>query len=291
MLLLTVAVGFVLLIVAANVANILRARAGARAPEVAIRLSLGAGRRRLVRQFLTESALLSLLGGALGIGFAFLGVRLVDSALPEALYRVGRLEVDGLALVFTCGVSLVAAVLFGLVPALRGTGLDLSQALKEAGGRSGIGGSRERLRGLLVVSQISLAVVLLAGAFSLLVSASTLHRVDLGFEPDRALTMRLSLPAAKYQSGGETAAFFDDLTRRLEPLPGIDAAAVSPLPLSFSTLRHRARGAGLRARLGGRASLRPSHHRHPHYFASLGIPLRRGRSFDQRDSADGPGWW
>ena len=287
MTLLMAAVGFVLLIVAANVANMLLARAGARSQEVAIRTSLGADRRRLVRQFLTESLLLALLGGGLGVLLAFYGTRLIGGALPQALYRVGALEIDGLALAFTLTVALASAFLFGLVPALRGTRVDLAGSLKE-GGRGGEGGLKgRRLRGLLVVSQLALAVVLLSGAFLMLGNASRMKSRDLGFETGEALTMRLVLPASKYPDGAQHAAFFDDLTRRLEALPGIDAAAaVLPLPLSFSTY-------GVEFEVPGREPASPeerltAHEIYvtAHYFAALGIPLERGRAFDDRDRAD-----
>ena len=287
MLLLTAAVGFVLLIVAANVANMLLARAGARAQEVAIRTSLGAGRRRLVRQFLTESLLLALLGGGLGVLLALYGVRSIGGALPEALYRVGGFEIDALALAFTTAVAIASALLFGLVPALRGTRVDLSGSLKE-GGRGGEGGVKgRRLRGLLVVSQLTLAVVLLSGALLMLGNVSRMKGQDLGFETGEALTMRLVLPDAKYPEAAQRAAFFGDLTRRLEALPGIDAAAaVLPLPLSFSTY-------GVEFEVPGREPTSPgerlSAHRiyvTPRYFDALGIRLARGRVFDRRDTAD-----
>ncbi len=287
MTLLMAAVGFVLLIVAANVANMLLARAGARSREVAIRTSLGAERRRLVRQFLTESLLLALLGGGLGVLLAFFGTRLIGGALPDALYRVGALAVDAPALAFTMVVALASAILFGLVPALRGTRVDLSGSLKE-GGRGGEGGVKgRRLRGLLVVSQLSLAVVLLSGAFLMLGNASRMKSRDLGFDTGQALTLRLVLPQTKYPEAAQRAAFFDDLTRRLEALPGIDAAAaVLPLPLSFSTY-------GVEFEVPGREPAAPeerltAHKTYvtPHYFASLGIPLERGRAFDHRDHAD-----
>ncbi len=284
MMLLMAAVGFVLLIVTANVANMLLARAGARSQEVAIRTSLGADRPRLVRQFLTESLLLALLGGALGVLLAFYGTRLIGGALPEALYRVGALTVDGLALAFTTAVALASAFLFGLVPALRGTRVDLAGSLKE-GGRGGEGGVKgRRLRGLLVVSQLTLAVVLLSGAFLMLGNASRMKSHDLGFETGESLTMRLTLPKAKYAGDAQRAAFFDQLTRRLEALPEVEtAAAVLPLPLSFSTY-------GVEIEVPGREPASPDErltaHRiyvTPHYFASLGIPLERGRAFDDRD--------
>ncbi len=287
MMLLMAAVGFVLLIVAANVANMLLARAGARSQEVAIRTSLGADRRRLVRQFLTESLLLALLGAGLGMLLAFFGTRLIGGALPEAIYRVGALEVDASALAFTVATALASALLFGLVPALRGTRVDLSGSLKE-GGRGGEGGVRgRRLRALLVVSQLSLTVVLLSGAFLMLGNASRMRTTDLGFETDQALTMRLVLPDSKYHQGTQRTAFFDDLTRRLEALPEIDsAAAILPLPLSFSTY-------GVEFEVPGREPATPEERLSanriyvtPHYFASLGIPLERGRVFDDRDRAD-----
>ncbi len=289
MFLLSAAVGFVLLIVAANVANILLARAGARTAEVAIRTSLGAGRRRLVRQFLTESALLSLLGGTLGIALAYQGVRQIESGMPEALYRVGALEVDDAALAFTLGVSLASAFLFGMVPALRGTRVDLSLSLKD-GGRSISGGQGgRRLQNLLVVSQISLAVILLGGAFSVIRSAAAMRDVDLGFNPENVLTMRLSLPSAKYDTGPQRAAFFDDLGRRLESLPGVEAAAaILPLPMSFSVY-------GIEFEIPGRELTSPDErlranriYATPHYFSALGIPLLRGRAFSDPDSAEAP---
>ncbi|MEM7354603.1 MAG: FtsX-like permease family protein, partial [Acidobacteriota bacterium] len=262
----------------------------ARSPEVAIRTSLGADRGRLLRQFLTESSLLALLGGALGVGLAFYGVRLLGSALPEALFRVGALSVDATALAFTLTLSLATAVLFGLAPALRGAKVDLSQTLKE-GGRSVEGGRRgRRLRGFLVVAQLSLAVVLLSGAFMMIGTASRLQSFDLGFDPDDVLTLRLSLPDADYDTREKRVTFFDQLTQRLEGLPGIDsAAAVGPLPLSFSTYGvefeipgHQPASAD--ERLGAHYITAT-----PHYFDAMGIPLRRGRAFDERDTTESAG--
>lgn len=288
MVLLMGAVSFVLLIVSANVANILLARAGERSAEVAIRTSLGAARQRLMRQFLTESALLALLGGALGALFAAFGVRLIGNALPEALFRVGALEVDATALAFALGASLVTSLLFGLAPAFRGSRVDLAESLKE-GARSAAGGLRgRRLRGLLVVSQLSLAVVLLAGAFSMVGTATRMRHLDLGFETGQALTMRLVLPSSKYETGEERAAFFDGLTRRLEGLPGVTAAAaVLPLPMSFSTYT-------VEFEIPGREPSDPDERLSAHevivtprYFDALGIPIRRGRAFDDRDRGAG----
>lgn len=284
------AVAFVLLIVSANVANLLLAKAGARSSEVAIRTSLGADRGRLVRQFLTESTLLALLGGALGVVLAVYGVRLIDGALPEALFRVGALGVDATALPFTLAVSLATAVVFGLAPAWRGSSVELGQTLKE-GGRGAEDGVRgRRLHGALVVAQLSLAVVLLSGAFLMIGTADGLKRFDLGFESDSALTLRLVLPGARYDTAERRATFFDDATRRIEALPGVAAAAaVSPLPMSFSTY-------GVELEVPGHEPARPEtrprgHHVTitPHYFDAMGIPLRRGRAFDERDAAGSAG--
>lgn len=287
MVLLMGAVGFVLLIVTANVANILLARAGARASEVAIRTSLGADRRRLVRQFLTESGLLALLGGGIGAALAFSGVRLIDRALPDALYRVGHLSVDTTALVFTLGTSLLAALFFGLVPAFRGTRVDLVSGLKE-GGRGSEGGKRGgHLRGLLVVSQLSLAVVLLSAALLLIGGTARMQSTELGFAPERSLTLRLTLPEAKYGNSAQTTDFFARLTQRLETLPSVDAAAaVHPLPLSFST---RGVEFAIPGREPSKADERLIAHGirvTPSYFEALPISLRQGRTFDARDTAD-----
>jgi len=287
MVLLMGAVGFVLLIVAANVANILLARAGARASEVAIRTSLGANRRRLVRQFLTESGLMALLGGALGTVIAFAGVRLIDRALPDALYRVGKLSVDPTALVFTVALSLASAILFGLVPAFRSTRVDLVSGLKE-GARGGEGGKRGgRLRGLLVVSQVSLAVVLLSAAFLLIGGTARMQSTDLGFDPDRSLTLRLTLPKAKYLTASQTNEFFTQLTQRLENLPGVESAAVvQPLPLSFSTYSIEFEIPGRQPATRKERLLAHTIRVSPHYFDALPIALLKGRSFDERDTAE-----
>jgi putative ABC transport system permease protein len=287
LLLLLGAVGFVLLIACANVANLSLARGAARRKEVAIRVALGATRLRLIRQHLTESILLALVGGGLGVLLALWSVSLLVTSLPDTMPRTDEIGIDGRVLSFTCLVSILTGILFGLAPALQGSKPELNEALKEGGGKATESHGRNRLRGLLVVSEVALSLVLLAGAGLLIKSFWHLQQVNPGFNYENALAIRLSLSNYKYPEKKQLAAFYQQALARLETLPGVTSAGASTLlPLSGSGSRQG-------FRIEGRAPSSPdeileAHDRSisPGYFRTAGIPLLRGRAFTEADNAD-----
>ena len=227
------AVGFVLLIACVNVANLLLARAAARESEIAVRTALGAGRGRLVRQLLTESLILSVVGGLLGLLLAVWGIEALVGLEPQGIPRLGDVGVDPVVIGFTMALALVTGLLFGVFPALQSTRSGLASALKE-GGRGALSArSGSRMRTTLVITEVALAVTLLAGAGLLIRSFSRLAAVDPGFKVQPALTFDLTLPDARYKDEPQQVAFFDDLLPKLEALPGVEgAAAVMGIPLS-----------------------------------------------------------
>lgn len=283
------AVGFVLLIACANVANLLLARAGARQREIALRAALGAGRWRIIRQLLTESSLLGVFGGALGLLLAYWGIRLLMLLAPARIPFLGDTRIDGLVLAFTALASIVTGVIFGLAPALTAARIDVHRTLME-GGRSGSeprGG--RRLRSLLVVSEVALALVLLIGAGLLIQSFIRIQEVEPGFVPEGVLTASITLPSQKYAQPEQRINFYRQVIERLQAQPGIKAAGlVSILPLSGNN-------AGFGVQIEGRPPAQPGeapifYYRSAseEYFRALGTPLRKGRFFDQRDIAGAP---
>ncbi|HZT60329.1 MAG TPA: ABC transporter permease [Pyrinomonadaceae bacterium] len=282
------AVGFVLLIACANVANLLLARAAARQKEVAVRAALGASRWRVVRQLLTESVLLALAGGGLGLLLAVWGVDLLlklnDNRLPRA-YDVG---LDKNVLLFTLGVSVLTGVVFGLAPAFQTSRVSLHDTLKE-GGRTGRAGVSQRVRGALVVAEISFAVVLLVGAGLLVRSFTQLEQVSPGFEPRGVLALMVSLPGNKYADDSSRAAFMRQMLEQVRALPGVKSAAtITTLPMS---------GLNQSGSFGIEGKPTPRGQDSPHgdrwmasddYFQTMGVPLVRGRFFDAHDTADAP---
>jgi putative ABC transport system permease protein len=286
-LVLLAAVGFVLLIACTNVANLLLARAAAREIEMAVRTALGARRSRLVRQLLTESVLLSLVGAGLGLLLAVWGVDLLVKLKPAGIPRLDNVGVDGAVVLFTIATAIVTGVLFGLVPAFSAT--RVSNALKE-GGRGAIGArSGNRIRGVLVVAELALAVMLLAGAGLLLRSFMKLQAVDPGFKVGPALTFDLTLPDARYKDDETRLAFFDRLLPRLRALPGVrSASSVMGLPLSGLDFI-------ISFEVKGRPPVPPAQEpamqvrvATPDYFSTIGIPLKRGRLFTGDDTAGSP---
>jgi putative ABC transport system permease protein len=226
------AVGFLLLIACANVANLLLARAEARQREIAVRSALGAGGWRVLRQLLTESLVLSSISAVVGLGFAYAGVRFLAWWNPANIPRVAGVALDGRVLAFTAIVALVTSVVFSLVPARRALKTDLTDSLKDGGQSVSGGGARQRFRNALVVVEMALAVVLLVGAGLMLRSLWALQRVPLGFEPSGVLTMRIALPAASYDKPEQVELFFRQLMDRVGQLPGVRAAgAARSLPL------------------------------------------------------------
>ena len=227
------AVVFVLLVACANVANLLLARSSVRHKEITIRSAMGAGRSQLIRQLLTESLLLSVVGGALGLGLAFWGTSLVSSAGSQINPMFQNIQLDMRVLLFTLGISIVTGLIFGLAPALQISKPNLTESLKEGGRSSGAGGSRNRLRSALVVSEIAMTLVLLVCAGLLIRTVMRLRSVDTGFNPQNILAMNIGLPAIKYPKPENRVAFFKQTTERIASLPGVKAAGItSVLPLS-----------------------------------------------------------
>ena len=226
------AVGFLLLIACANVANLLLARAEARQREMAVRAALGANRIRMVRQLLTESLVLTAASAVVGLGLAYAGVRLVAWWNPADIPRVASVGLDISVLVFTAVVALLTSVLFSLAPALRALRIDLTESLKDGGQGVSSGGARQRFRNALVVVQMALAVLLLVGAGLMLRSLWSLQAVPLGFDPTNVLTMRVALPQASYASPEQVVGFYERLVDRVRTLPGVrTAGAARLLPL------------------------------------------------------------
>ncbi|WP_224242588.1 ABC transporter permease [Hyalangium gracile] len=222
------AVGFVLLIACTNVANLLLARAAARSREISIRAALGAGRRRLMTQFLTESLVLALSGGVLGLLLAMWGMDVLLAIIGDGLPRAAEVRLDGRVVVFTAAISVLTGVLFGLVPALQASRADLHGAMRE-GERGTTGHGSGRVRSVLVVSQVALALVLLVGAGLFLRSFVALQAVDAGFEPQGVLTARLSLPEERYSEEPKRAAVLREFLERARAAPGVEAAGLSTL--------------------------------------------------------------
>jgi putative ABC transport system permease protein len=287
------AVGLLLLIACANVASLFLARAEARQREIAVRAALGARAGRIVRQLLTESATLAVAGGLLGLLFAVWGVRALVAAAPPTLPRLEAVGMDGWVLAFTAAVTLTTGILFGLAPALHAARPDLSGALTE-GGRGGSAGVRQqRFRRGLVVSQIALALVLVAAAGLLIQSFARMRGVDPGFVPERLLTARVELSPVRYETNEKIRAFYQRLVERLEALPGVHSAAVvKALPMmqlelgDWSFVRE------------GRHSLPPLPSEwnlaywqamSPEYFETMRIPVLQGRGLEATDRIGSPG--
>jgi putative ABC transport system permease protein len=286
------AVAFVLLIACANVANLLLARAADRTREIAVRVALGAGRWRIVRQLLTESLLLALIGGAAGLLLGTWGARALLALTPGNLPRAAEFTdaslLDWRMAVFTLAVAMSTGILFGLFPALQVSRTDVNTAIKESGSRSGTG-RRNYARNGLVVVEIAMALVLLIGAALLIRTFASLRQVDAGFNPKRVLSFQTSLAGSKYGSTERVSLLTEDAVHRIEQTPGVVAVANVPfLPLEG--------GFGLGFDIVGRplAPGSPSTggagwmYVSPHYFQALEIPLRRGRLFSERDNANAP---
>ena len=283
------AVGFVLLIACTNVANLLLARAATRESEMAVRSALGAGRLRLVRQLLTESVILAALGGACGLLLAIWGLDWLISLEPEGIPRLSDVRIDTTVIWFTTALSFATGLLFGVVPAFHSTTSSLSRTLKEAGRGPLTTRGGARMRGALVIGEMALAVMLLAGAGLLIRSFVKLASVDPGFHAAQSLTFELSLPDLRYEKQEKQVAFFDQLMPRLQSIPGVrSAAAVQALPLSGSSFF-------ISFEVGGRSPVPPSQQpamqirvATPGYFQTIGIPLKRGRLFTDDDRPGSP---
>jgi predicted permease len=282
------AVGVVLLIACANVANLLLARAAARHKEIAIRRALGAGRLRVLRQLLTESLLLSLLGGSLGLLIAMWGVDLLVASSPLDIPRLKDVGLDARVLGFTLLASTLTGIIFGLAPAMQASKIDLNDALKEGGRGSTESLARNRMRSLLVVTEIALSLVLLISAGLLIRSFMRLRDVDPGFNSKNVLTTTLSPNRVKYAEADQQKNFFRDVLERVRSLPGVEAAGlVNPLPLNGNTSSVTFTVEGRPTTPGKQFS---SNRRmiSPDYFRAMSIPLIRGRALDARDVKDSP---
>jgi putative ABC transport system permease protein len=283
------AVGFVLLIACVNVANLLLARAASRETEIAVRTALGAARGRLVRQLLTESVILSLIGAALGLLLAVWGIEALLALEPQGIPRLAEVRVDPTVIGFTMGLALLTGLVFGMVPAFQSTRSAISSTLKE-GGRGALttrGGAR--MRTALVVTEVALAVTLLAGAGLLIRSFSRLAAVDPGFQLRPALTFDVGLPDSRYKEDARQVAFYDELLLRLKAIPGVErTGGVLSLPLSGNSIV-------LSFRIPGRPAVAPSEEpamqvrvATTDYFQTIGIPLKKGRLFSEEDRAGTP---
>ena len=285
------AVGFVLLIACANVANLMLARASGRQREIALRAALGASRWRIIRQLLTESLIVALLGGALGVLIGFWGIDALRAANPgeAAKFVPGwyQLGINFSVLAFTLGLSLFSGIVFGLAPALQVSKPNLNDALKE--GSRQTSGSSHWLRSGLVVFEVAISLVLLVGAGLLVRSFLSLLGTNPGFNPDHVLTMNIVLPGAKYKEESQRGAFFDDLVQRVKAQPGVaSAGAVNYLPLAGSNSSDGYLVEGMPQPPPGEENVGRYRVCTPDYFSTMGIPIIKGRPFTEQDKAGAP---
>jgi putative ABC transport system permease protein len=281
------AVGLLLMIACANVANLMLARGARRAREMAIRTALGAGHRRLARQLLTESTLLAFMGGGAGLLLAVWGVRVVASLNPSAFPRINEVSIDGQVLGFALLVSLLTGVMFGLAPVLQLPKRSLGETLKE-GGRDATGAKRTWLRQTLVVTEVALALVLLVGAGLLINGFIRLMQVNRGFDPANVLTINLNLPFSKYPNGAKQSSVLQQVLEQVSAVPGVRSAGlISTLPF--------AGGPATGFEIEGRPPVEPGEEpmadiriADANYFRALAIPLRAGRTFTTGDTGDAP---
>ena len=281
------AVGFVLLIACANVANLLLARAAARQKEISLRLALGASRARLIRQFLTESVLLAGMGGVVGLLFSLAGIRILRGFTPDTISQVQAINLDAKVLFFTLLVSLATGLIFGLAPATQASNFNLNETLKEGGRDSGASVRGNRIRALLVVGEVAVSFVLLIGAGLLINSFLHLRTLDPGFRTDHLLTAKIELSELKYPDKERRAPFYNELLRRVSALPGVESAAVAGnLPFTYN-------GDSMSIAIEGRADPPPDQRLDvvyravgPGYFNTMGIKIVQGRDFNEQDKSD-----
>jgi putative ABC transport system permease protein len=282
------AVGLVLLIACVNVANLLLARAAVRQREIALRVALGASRWRLIRQFLTESILLGVLGGLVGLLLALAGLKLLIAFIPASIPQVKNVSIDPRVLGFTILISLLTGLIFGLAPAIQASSLSPNETLKE-GGRDPVTGRGNRIRAGLIVAEMAISLVLLIGAGLLINSFLRLRNVDPGFRSNNLLTMRVSLPQSKYREQAQRSAFFTEINRRLQSVPGVKSSAVTTnLPL------YRQANSTVMV-IEGRPEPPPSQEPiitirviSPKYFETMEIPLLSGRQLTDQDTDNSP---
>jgi putative ABC transport system permease protein len=278
----------VLLLACANIATLLLAKATTRTREIAIRAALGASRRRIVLQLVTESMLLALVAGAVGVVLALWGSEALVALAPKDIPRVAETGIDGWVLAFTFAVSVIASLLFGLAPALHASRVDLNSALKQGASRAVIGGSAARMRGVLVVAELALSVVLLAGAGLLLKSFVALHNVELGFRPENVLVMKTSVPEVGLEGTRRANEFFKALLADISALPGVLAAGATMAPpghvestggywIDYMPKEFQAKAPETVLSIVA-----------PGTFRALGVPLKSGRDFSDADTFDAP---
>ncbi len=284
MITLIAAVGLVLLIACVNLANLLLSRSTARRGEMGIRSSLGAGRGRLIRQLLTESILLSLLGAVFGLMLAMVSTSLLVGLDPNILPRAKEIALDGRALGFTGAIAVLTGLLFGLAPAIHMARTDLAASLREGGRGNAVGFRHNRLRSLLVVGEVALALVLLSGAGLLMRSFYRLQSVDLGFDPHGLLTFHTNLPSAKYKTSEARAAFYTHALERVRAIPGVSAAGAAQIfPLAGERFINYFKQIGKPPVPQGNEPTAAYYTSTPGYFSALHIPLKAGRDFTEHD--------
>ena len=288
LLILSCAVGLVLLIACANIANLLLTRATSRSKEIALRVALGAPQRRIIRQLLTESAILGIFGSVAGMVLAYLGVSALISVLPPGLPRIQAIRVDGSALGFALLLSLAASFVFGLAPVLFAAQSDPQTNLRE-GARAGEASGSQRARGILAAVEIALAMVLLVGAGLLMRSFARLTSVSPGFEPNGVVKAMVSLPQFQYSTPLQWSAFATELMTRIQAEPGMqDSACAAPLPIKDGQINLPFEIVGNPPLPAGAADTADYVTASPRYFSVMGIPLLRGRLFDSSDSPSSP---
>jgi putative ABC transport system permease protein len=281
------AVGFVLLIACANVANLMLARAASRSREIAVRTALGATRRRVVRQLMTESMLLSVAGGAAGLLLAVWGVDAIVRLSPAAVPRLAETSIDARVFLFALGVSALTGLIFGLAPALQASKTDLAVSLKEGGRGGSAGKSQGRLRSALVVTEVALSLMLLVGAGLLVKSFRQLLTTDPGYSPARVLAVTVALNTKRFADDESRAAYFREAVARLGQLPGVEAAGLTRLlPLGRSDIFRSFNIAGRPPFAPGSRNNARNYAVSPEYFRVMSVPVRRGRTFGASDTKD-----
>ena len=282
------AVGVLLLIACANITSLLLAKAAGRRREIAVRAAIGAGRSRIIRQLLTESILLGVLGGSFGLLLGYWGLNVLLTFIPANVPRLQNITLDGNVFLFTAVISLLTGILFGLAPSFQASKLNLVEALKSST-QLNSAGSRIRAHSLLVCVQVALVAVLLVGAVLMLKSFRTLLAVDPGFRPQGVATFQLALPWARYSDGPQREKFYEQTQSRLKSLPGVHAVgAVSCLPLSGNESMNYIAIEGAEPVSRGQEPLAEDRVITPGYFNAMGVSFVSGRDFDERDSANKP---
>jgi putative ABC transport system permease protein len=284
------AVAFVLFIACANLANLLLARAESRQKEFAVRTAMGASRRRMLQQFVTEGIVISLLGGALGVWLAAAGVGALVAANPDSIPRAAEISVDVTVLAFTLGLALVTGVIVGIAPLLHLSQRSMNISLREGGSRTTAGSAKARMRGALVIAEVALAVVLVVGAGLLLRSFWNLLQVDAGFNRDRLTTFQIALPSNQYPDPARRVSFYRELIDKIQALPGVQAAAaMSGLPPSRDVNANDTEFIGVPTPPAG-----PPHNVDYYqqvtigYLSAMGIPVLQGRAFTETDAVGSP---